>query len=168
MTLDYANRHVLTAALALLPARMDTPEARALLLAIALQESRFVHRHQINGPARGFFMFEKAGVSGVLNHPASATYARDMSRSLCYEPAVTTIYDAIADNDILACCFARLLLWTLPDALPGRDDVQRGWAQYLAAWRPGRPRIETWSNCWARAWAVVDQSTVERMTGTVS
>jgi len=42
-------------ALAILPAKMDTPQARVMLLAIGLQESEFAHRRQMgNGPARGF------------------------------------------------------------------------------------------------------------------
>ncbi|MCV6902125.1 MAG: hypothetical protein NTT76_05400, partial [Achromobacter xylosoxidans] len=46
-------------ALALLPAGMDTQAAHVMLLAIGLQESRFTHRQQIGGPARGFWQFEK-------------------------------------------------------------------------------------------------------------
>ena len=44
-------------ALALLPSAMDTPQAHCMLLAIGLQESRFVHRRQIGGPACGFWQF---------------------------------------------------------------------------------------------------------------
>ena len=154
--IDHFQRYVLPAAYGLLVPRMNSPEASALMLAIGAQESRFVHRHQINGPARGFFMFEKSGVSGVLEHKASATYARDVCRSLCYEPTVTTVYHAIADNDVLACAFARLLLWTLPEPMPGRDGEAAGLVQYLDAWRPGKPHPETWADCWARAWAAVE------------
>ena len=32
--------------------RFDTPEARAMLYAIAMQESRVLHRRQVGGPAR--------------------------------------------------------------------------------------------------------------------
>ena len=54
--------------MALLPDRMDTPEARVMMLAIGLQESRFVHRRQIKGPARGFWQFEQGGgVIGVVS-----------------------------------------------------------------------------------------------------
>ncbi|WP_199533145.1 hypothetical protein [Thiopseudomonas alkaliphila] len=56
-------------ALALLPARMKSKKAVVMMLAIGLQESRFIHRRQIKGPARGFWQFEKGGgVYGVLNH----------------------------------------------------------------------------------------------------
>ena len=59
MTLDQIMDDAVRPAMALLPARMDTPEADCMLLAIGLQESRFVHRRQIGGPARGFWQFEK-------------------------------------------------------------------------------------------------------------
>jgi hypothetical protein len=39
---------------------MDSPKARVLSAAIGHQESRFIHRRQINGPARGFWQFERA------------------------------------------------------------------------------------------------------------
>ena len=61
-----------------LPAKMDTAQARVMLYAIGLQESRFTHRYQVlntpgaKGPARGFWQFEKGGgCKGVVNHDAS-------------------------------------------------------------------------------------------------
>ncbi|MGE8617616.1 MAG: hypothetical protein ACN6O0_07325, partial [Achromobacter spanius] len=114
----------ITPALALLPARMDTAEARVMLLAIALQESRFVHRRQIGGPARGFWQFEKGsrasrgGVWGVFLHAAS----RDHLPALCKARSVAcdpdAIYAALEYDDVLAAGVARLLLWTDPKALP--------------------------------------------------
>ena len=50
MTLEQVMRDAVRPALALLPAAMNTPQARCMLLAIGLQESRFVHRRQIGGP----------------------------------------------------------------------------------------------------------------------
>lgn len=48
---------------------MDSTEARVMLLAIGLQESRFINRFQIvqgkpgaKGPARGFWQFEQGAV----------------------------------------------------------------------------------------------------------
>ncbi|OMG90710.1 hypothetical protein [Achromobacter xylosoxidans] len=52
MTLDTIVTDAINPTLALLPAAMDTPAARVMLLAIGLQESRFVRRRQIGGPAR--------------------------------------------------------------------------------------------------------------------
>lgn len=144
------------AAFALLPRPMDNIEARAMLIAIGLQESRFQHRRQISGPARGFFQFERGGgVAGVLSHAASARHAEAVCERLRYQPEVGECYMAVADNDVLACCFARLLLWTLPMALPDRGMADDAWQQYIAGWRPGRPHRSTWDNCYARAWSLV-------------
>ena len=58
MTLEQVMRDAVRPALALLPAAMNTPQARCMLLAIGLQESRFVHRRQIGG---------RRAASGSLN-----------------------------------------------------------------------------------------------------
>lgn len=71
-------------ALALLPAKMDTPAARVMLLAIGLQESRFEHRRQLVGnpprptvPAKSFWQAEQGGgmVHGVRLHSATRAVA---------------------------------------------------------------------------------------------
>jgi hypothetical protein len=142
----------------LLPARMDSDEARAMLIAIALQESRFQHRVQIKGPARGFWQFELGGgIRGVLNHSASKQYIRSVLDALCYDYLPDTSYLAVMHNDVLACAYARLLLWTLPEALPPRDDPEEAWAQYQEAWRPGKPHPETWKNFYEQAWILTDK-----------
>lgn len=130
-------------ALDLLPARMDSPAARVMMLAIGLQESRFTHRRQINGPARGFWQFEKGGgVRGVLRHPSSAQHAN----MLCSVRGVTNsadrVYESLEHDDILAAGFARLLLWTDPMPLP--TDKDAAWALYERTWRPGKPHRQTW------------------------
>lgn len=139
--------------LGLLPARMDTPEARAMLLAIGLQESRFEHRKQVKGAARSFFQFELTGINGVLTHKATSTLIKDVCKTLVIEPFQADCYEAITYNDSLAVCFARLLLWTLPGKLADKDNPAEGWENYLAAWRPGRPRLETWKSNFNAAWA---------------
>ena len=153
----YLLRYIFPAAFALLPATMNTQKATALLLAIALQESRSLEcRQQIGGPARGFWQFEmNGGVAGVLSHRNTAALARRVCEALRYQSSVVDCYSAIRDNDVLACCFARLLLWTVPGALPGRDDAALGWQQYLAGWRPGKPHSETWDAHYSRAWGLV-------------
>ena len=153
---EIIRAHVIPAAYTLLPAQMASAEATAMLLAIGWQESRFEHRRQVGGPAHGFWQFEQGGgTAGVLRHAATRDVAASVLHALCYRNVVTSwsCYDAIAHNDVLACCFARLLLWTLPDALPGRDGEREGWDQYVAAWRPGKPHQKTWSEAWAHAWA---------------
>lgn len=141
--IEHIRDHVFPAAFSLLPETMDSPEARVMLLAIGLQESRFKHRQQIGGPARGFWQFEKGGgVKGVLSHYASAPHALTAWFALNYTLSSAEAYDAIEHNDTLACVFARLLLWTLPQRLP--TTAEDGWAQYLDAWRPGKPHPATW------------------------
>lgn len=153
----HAHAHVLPAAYALLPTKMQSPRATAMLLAIGLQESRFEHRTQIGGPAHGFWQFERGGgVRGVLTHPSTAHYIAGVMDSLCYAGDSTdACYQAIVHNDVLAACFARLLLWTVPGRLPDAQGADAGWQQYLDGWRPGKPHPETWRTCFDSAWNLV-------------
>lgn len=153
--IDLIRAHAIPAAYDVLPPAMASREATALLLAIGYQESRFAHRQQVKGPARGFWQFEMGGgVVGVLGHPTTQAPARSALKALAYryDPTPHGCYAAIEHNDVLAVVFARLLLWTLPGALPGRQDEGLGWRQYLAAWRPGKPHAETWSEAWKMGW----------------
>ena len=89
----------------ILPLRMDSTEAAVMMLAIGLQESRFEHRVQLigrsrhwwqslNGPARGWWQFEKAGgVVGVLRHHASREYASDICELLRYPASAGPLSD---------------------------------------------------------------------------
>lgn len=166
--IDHILRFTAPAAYALLTEKMNSPAATALLLAIGLQESRFTERRQLSGPARGFWQFEEAGVRGVLEHPRSAPVIANVLERLQYprifSPAgVTLRHHAVEHNDVLALCFARCLLLTLPSALPGPVDVERGWDQYVAAWKPGAARDpnrhlaarERWTPNYAQAWTLV-------------
>lgn len=147
MQLSEIMRMAILPALALLPVKMDTPQARVMLLAIGLQESRFTDRVQKgNGPARGFWQFEKGGgVKGVMTHKAS----RDYVRGICEVRGVPLdqyqVWTALARDDIFAAALARLLLWTDAFALPARDDVDGAWGLYAKrVWNPGRPHRSTW------------------------
>lgn len=155
------HRHVLPAAYSLLPPWMRDVRADALLLAIGLQESKFLHRRQLpNGPAQGFWQFEAGGsVKGVLLHPKTAVHARTVLSVLRYDPnsSATQVHAKIMDNDVLAAVFARLLLWTVPGALPTREQSAASWRQYVEGWRPGAPHPETWNAYYAAAWAVVER-----------
>ena len=148
-------------ALRLLPVEMGSPAAMAMLVSIALQESRAMHRHQIGGPAHGYWQFEQGGgVRGVLHHPASKLPIRSVLKSLDYDTVdEQTCYAAIEHNDILAASFARLLLWTLPQAMPPIEAPQVGWQAYLQAWRPGKPHRDTWDAFYDEAWGVVIDAT---------
>lgn len=151
----YVRQFVVPAAYSLLPPPMASESATAMLLAIGWQESRFAHRRQVNGPAHGLWQFEQGGgVRGVLGHPRSSGIARDVLTRLRYpgEPTLWGAYDAIRHNDVLACAFARLLLWTVPGPLPSRTDPDDGWRQYIAGWNPGKPKPDTWSQAWVVGW----------------
>jgi len=153
MTLDEITKTAINPALDLLPGRMDSAEARVMLLAIGLQESRFEHRRQMgNGPARGFWQFEqgtrasRGGVWGVYLHTASANLLRQLcvSRGVPHAPA--DIWRAIEHDDVLAAGLARLLLLTDPKPLPAVGDVDEAWRLYAyRCWRPGKPHKSTWA-----------------------
>lgn len=156
MTLSEIIKTGIDPALALLPTKMDTPTARVMLLAIGLQESRFLHRRQIRGPARGFWQFEQGGgVRGVLTHAASAALAREVCEVRGVAPNAAAVYGMLETDDVLAAAFARLLLWTDPGRLPAVDDLKGGWDLYARTWRPGKPHPQTWPALHVQAMAEV-------------
>ncbi len=91
----------------------------------------------------------------MLEHPATRIVARELCATLDIEPTIAGVYEAVAFNDILCAGFARLLLWTLPQALSGPNEPSAGWDCYVDAWRPGTPRPETWEPFFAEAWEMV-------------
>ena len=153
MNLSDIDNLVLTPALSMLPPHMDTHSARAMLLAIGLQESRFQHRRQIRGPARGWWQFEVGGVRGILTHTLTRRPITEVLHRLGYrDNEATGIHPIIEHNDILAAAFARLNLWWLPQALPSPVQPVQGWDQYIEAWRPGKPHSHTWERHFQAAW----------------
>lgn len=148
------------AAYTLLPPAMNSMAATAMLAAIALQESKAQWRRQIGGPARGFWQFERGGgVVGVLTHPSTQHTIESVCGQLRYPVHPDQCYMAIEHNDVLAACFARCLLWTLPDPLPLEGDADEAWRQYLRAWRPGKPHPDAWAANYARAWDLASRGT---------
>jgi hypothetical protein len=153
--IEHIQRYTIPAAYALLPPQMESDHATAMLLAIGLQESQFLQRSQLKGPARGFWQFELGGIAGVLRHERTRAPMHEVLTTLRYgalSDRVASCYKIIEHSDTLACVFARLLLWTLPFALPEEDQPERGWLQYVQAWRPGIPRRETWDVYYRDAW----------------
>lgn len=156
-------------ALALLPAAMDTPAARIMLLAIGLQESRLQHRRQLvgnpprpEGPAKGIFQFERGGgCKGVVQHPASRYWMARVCDARDVSFAATAIWNAIEHDDVLAVAAARLLLFTDPRRLPEPGDEAGAWNLYIRTWRPGKPKRHTWPALYAQALAAVTQSVTE-------
>lgn len=147
-------------AMDLLPDRMDSKEARLMLLAIGLQESRFQHRRQLVGspprpvgPAKSFWQGEKDGgmVHGVRTHDAVSRHAFTLYKARGVEPNNQAIWDAIEHDDVLAAGLARLLLWTDPRPLPAVGDAQGAWDLYLRTWRPGKPHRDTWDAFYQQA-----------------
>ncbi|WP_349569360.1 hypothetical protein [Azotobacter salinestris] len=152
MLLSEIRAAAIAPAFALLPARMNSPQAETLLLAIGLQESGLAHRRQIGGPARGFWQFEQGGgVRGVLQHPLSRPYAVAICDARSVFPAAPAVYAALEHDDILAAAFARLLLWTDPAPLPAVGEVAKSWDYYQCCWRPGKPHRNRWDACYAQA-----------------
>lgn len=159
---DYVYKVVIPATMQLLPEKMDSPSARVMLLAIGLQETRFEWRHQIGGPAHGFWQFEKGGgVRGVRGYIFSHAETKELAKRtllrIGYKDATEEErFIAIEHNDILACMFARLLLWTHPDTLAKEGEHRVGWVQYLDTWRPGKPHRETWNDFFNLGWYVIN------------
>lgn len=157
------NRDILTPGLALLPDSMDSEQARVMLLAIGLQESRFTARRQHplrpgmpHGPANGFWQFERGGgVKGVLLHKASRGHAEAICKARGLNPDARTVWEALATDDSLAVVFARLLLFTDPAPLPAVGAADTAWAYYLRNWRPGKPHKSTWRTMYMAAQAAL-------------
>ncbi len=155
MTPELFLRTAIAPALSLLPSQMDSAEARALIVAIALQESGLNARHQYNGPAVSYLQFERGGIKGVLEHPASTLKATALCQALDIPPTVDGVYDAIEYQDVLAVGFARLLLWQSSTALPASNLPGIGWQLYTDLWRPGKPHDYTWPAKFTAAWTAV-------------
>jgi hypothetical protein len=156
MTPDVFLETALIPAFRVLPPTMQSAPAKAMILAICLQESKLASRRQRNGgPARGYAQFERAGIRGVLTHPSASVQARAVCTALDIMPTVTDVYAAICYQDVLTCAFARLLLWTDLRSLPAQDEPDLGWNIYQSTWRPGKPRRDTWNTNFRVAWQTI-------------
>lgn len=138
----------------------SSPQAMRFLLAIALQESGLAHRRQVgmggveNGPAASFWQFEQGGgCKGVLTHPSALPKMKAICEAYNIEPTPAALWEAMRYQDVVAAAAARLLIFTLPQSLPMIADA--GWQQYVAAWRPGKPRPAEWADNWALASSTV-------------
>ncbi len=152
----YVRNAVIPAIYELLPHTMESPESRAMLVCIGLQESRFEHRRQVGGPALSFWQMEAGGgVRGVLRHPATRPYITPILKTMLYEDDESECHAALLDNDILAAVFARLLLYSDPKPLPKADEPNVGWEYYRRTWRPGKPHPKTWRQYWDQSWTLV-------------
>lgn len=167
MTPELLLKTAIIPALSLLDPRLDTPEARALLICIALQESGLRARRQMleagkpwwesrPGAANGLFMFERdGGVRGVMRHPAASAIVLPVIDALLYPRDPYAVHEALIHNDVLACVLARALLYSTPDAMPRPNEADKGWSIYLKAWRPGKAHPEAWPENYRIAWEAV-------------
>jgi hypothetical protein len=156
MNLDTVIKIAINPALARLPMKLDSTAARVMLLAIGQQESRFIYRAQVGGPAKSFWQFEEGGgVKGVMNHEATSALCFDLCKDRDVRFDRHAIYLAMETDDILAAGMARLLLYADAKPLPNPADPQAGWDCYIRNWRPGKPHRETWDAFHANALAAV-------------
>ena len=170
MTPELAHNFLLPAAIGIFaPKTRDkfmSPAGVAMMIAIGLQESDFLHRQQlignhrswwqsINGPAVSFWQDELPTISLVLNHGRIGPMFREVLSMLGYPAEPKVIFEALKHNDLLAVAFNRLLLFTYPGPLPAEHDIEEGWKQYVWCWRPGKPKPERWASRYARAWQIV-------------
>lgn len=155
--------HILMPAFDLLPNRMNTAESCVLLLAIAGQESNLAHRFQVvagkpgaKGPARGLWQFERGGATtGVLRHAETAILARTVCEARGVPATPASVWAYFEHDDVLAACFARMLLWTDPKPLPKVGDAGSAWTYYLRTWRPSKPHAERWTRHYEAAMRAV-------------
>jgi hypothetical protein len=166
--IDLVQHHILPAAYSLLPAKMNTPEAGALLLAIGLQETGFRARVQVTegprlrqwwvgGPARSLWQFEAGGsCTDLLTRASTRRPLQAALKALAYDPELVDpayLHGLVAHNDVLAAVCARLLLWADSRPLPlEADGPEAGWQCYYRNWKPGKPHRNKWDSCWAEAW----------------
>jgi hypothetical protein len=154
MTPAAFDETVVQPGLALLPAALRSTEARALLIAIAGQESQWSQRLQSGGgPAHGFFQFERGGVAGVLENSVTRERLKSACAACDVAPNVDEIYLAIVGHDALSAALARLALLPDPSPLPGLDQEAQGWSYYERCWRPGKPDQTRWPPAWIIAGA---------------
>ena len=142
MDLRTLRRSIIEPALLLLPAKMESPQAVVMLLAITRQEDPEQRRRQWpTGPARSLWQAEQGGgmVTGLLRYRVESI--RELATGLCVvrgvAPAAADVWEAIEHDEILAAGLARLLLYTDPARLPALGDEAGAWDLYLRTWRPG-------------------------------
>lgn len=152
-------------ALALLDPKLDTIPARAMMTAIALQETKLKARVQVldagkewwesrPGPAHSWWQFERGGgVEAVLGNAQTRKIVGPVLAQLCYPCDSDIVHGALTHNDILAAVFARALLYSAPWPLPVQNAPAEGWRQYLWAWKPGKLHEATWEANYAAGWA---------------
>lgn len=107
-----------------------------LLMGTAWQESRGVYIHQLGaGPALSFWQMEPATASSLNGQWCLAKRANAALRGwfVAEGGMPATRVKAIAWNMRLACAYARIRYWVVPEGLPEAGDVAglaRYWKRY--------------------------------------
>jgi hypothetical protein len=138
----------------LLPLHVS-PEARCLLLAIAGQESDWTERLPLladpDGP-RGFWRCARHGlVLRVVTAEATRADVHRVCTGLSIPPGLDSVHEAIAWNDTLAYCVARLALTLDGRPLPAIGDAAAAWEVYRQVWLPPEPDPGRWADRYAKA-----------------
>lgn len=167
-------KQTIPAAYSLLPGQMDSREATAMLLTIGLHESGFRARKQgplrplksiedfdpTAGPARGFWQFERAGgCAEILQSPDTKDIAVPICKMFLIDPNPRAVHAAIGLHDVLAACFARLLLYRDARPMPSPVEASKGYSIYLRNWRPNADaaasHAKDWPGNFLAAWNIV-------------
>jgi hypothetical protein len=136
MTPEQFSTRILAPAASLFPFH-DTPQSRALLLAIAGVESAWTSRWQEPvAYARGFWMIQQNCLNDLLAHPASGPLLRQFAAEM--EISTGGMFEALAWHDGWAYACGRALLLTDPAPLPAVGDVVKSAVYYRRNWRPGK------------------------------
>ncbi len=140
--------------LSLLPSEMTSPEARVLLVAIAMQETGLVTRSEVGGSAFGFYQFMEIGVDGVFSHAETGHLAADVAKVLQI-PVDENFYEAVRWNDHMGTVLARLNLWPDPAPLPAIGQQAEAMDYYGRIWRPKVVAVRRWPAAYNAAIACV-------------
>lgn len=143
-------------------AHLNWPQPRereVLLCAIAIQESKLKYRRQMpRGPAMSFWQIEGKTANDCVGR---CTPVRDFCKgwvgvSGFSNPGSLGEY-AIRYNDAVACAIAAGILRLHPSLLPEVGDEDGAWRTYVGAWRPGKPRPNSWPDAYKQAMSVRDE-----------
>lgn len=138
-------------------ARLSSPQACCLLLAIGAQESGWRWRRQRPVAwAKSHYQIETATAVAVLNKWDAG---RRLWSELFPERPFTSakIGEAVELSEVGATLIARGIPWLTPHRLPNVDEADEAYAWWLysdpkkGTWRPGKPHPEFWPGNWRQA-----------------
>lgn len=165
MSLIILRNHTIPAAMSLLPQAMDGQGWRSLLAAIALAESGMSERMPESGDGVGWFRLIPAHIEALTKAPDIAPVLKGFIAACGYAGAnAKALAKAVADNDVLACGLARLLLESVSSTPDGdgsepydRQSIAAAAEIWAGLWRDGKmPETEAdvlaWRHAWARGW----------------